>query len=69
MDNLLLLAFSFIAGCLIAIVALALVRGNSKEEIVEVKKEPIVVETPPIEEAKPIKKKRVYKPRKPKASL
>lgn len=67
MDNLLLLGFSFIGGCVVAIVALALVRGNSSEEVKEVKEEPIVVETPPVEEVKPIKKKRVYKPRKPKA--
>lgn len=68
MDNLLLLGFSFIGGCVVAIVALALVRGNSSEEVKEVKEEPTVVETPPVEEVKPVKKKRVYKPRKPKAN-
>jgi len=69
MDNLLLLTLCFIAGCIVAIVALALVRGNSKEETKEVKKEPIIVKDTIVEEAKPIKKKRVYKPRKPKANL
>ena len=68
MDNLLLLGFSFIGGCVVAIVALALVRGNSSEEVKEVKEEPTAVEILPVEEPKPIKKKRVYKPRKPKAN-
>jgi hypothetical protein len=59
MVNIAIMIAIFILGCLITIVALALVRGT--KEVEQVVEKPTIVEEP-----KPIKKKRVYKPRKPK---
>ena len=65
MVNIAIMIVIFILFCLLTIVALALVRGA--EEAEQSLEKPTAVETLPVEEVKPIKKKRVYKPRKPKA--
>ena len=64
MVNIAIMIALFILGCLINIVALALVRGP--KEVEQILEKPTVVENTVVEEPKPIKKKRVYKPRKPK---
>jgi hypothetical protein len=64
MVNIAIMIAIFILGCLITIVALALVRGT--KEVEQTLEKPTIVEDTIVEEPKPIKKKRVYKPRKPK---